>query len=147
MADFAVFDQKVQLAAVAEAKSIPGTNRRWAAEWFHNYSGHQRTPAPPFVLLVTPEKLYVWKRSASSEPWPEPHGVIDAQRVFAFYLDHSNLDTTKLRGPAFELLVGMWLDDLSHGIWQPATPEERRVLVESGLLEAVEDGRVVSEAA
>ena len=58
-ADFAVFDQDGQLAAIAEAKKKTGADPDWATAWFRNYLEHQQTSAPPFVLLATPEKLYL----------------------------------------------------------------------------------------
>ncbi len=145
-ADFAVFDQSGQLTVIAEAKKKSGADPRWASEWFRNYLAHQQTSAPPFILLATPETLYLWKRSAGSSS-SEPTAIADARRVFSFYLDRSNLDATTLGGQAFEIVVGAWLHDLSHLGWQPSTPDERQVLVDSGLLDAIKNGRVVSEVA
>lgn len=145
-ADFAVFGQDGLLAAVAEAKKKPQAGPHWAAAWFRNYSAHQRIPSPPFVILVTPEKLYLWKRTADAIS-AEPTAVTDAHRLFGSYFRRSNLDPADVSGPAFELIVGAWLNDLSQRVWQPAAPEELRAFVDTGLLEAVENGRVVADIA
>lgn len=145
-ADFAMFDRRGQLAAIAEAKKRPGTNSLWAAEWFRNYLAHQQSVTPPYVLLITPEKLYLWKRTGESQV-AEPTDAADARKVFSFYLKRSDLQANELSGETFEFLVGTWLNDLAHHVWQPSEPEERRLLVESGLLDAITDGRVVSDIA
>src|SRR5438046_1809630 len=104
-ADFAVFGQDGQLAAIAEAKKKPDAGLGWATAWFRNYLEHQQTSAPPFVLLATPEKLYLWKtRSDGSSP--EPTAVTDARRLFSSYLRRSNLDPADLSSRTFEFIVG-----------------------------------------
>ena len=143
-ADFAVFDQKGQLAVIAEAKKKTGADPRWAAEWFRNFAARQHSPAPPFVLLATPQTLYLWK---GTEKASEPTVAADARSLFAAYLRNSNLEVSSISGSTFEFIVGAWLEDVSNGLWQPSGPEERRVLADSGLLEALENGRVVADVA
>jgi hypothetical protein len=145
-ADFAMFDQRGQLAAIAEAKKRPATDATWAAAWFRNYLAHQQSVTAPYMLLITPEKMYLWKRTSGAQS-AEPSYAADARKVFSFYLKRSDLHASELSGETFEFLVGTWLNDLAHRVWQPSEPEERRLLVESGLLEAVADGRVVSDIA
>jgi hypothetical protein len=145
-ADFAVLDQSGRLALVAEAKNKRGADPQWATEWFRNFVTLQRGPAPPYVLLATPESLFIWKRSEKGSSL-EPTATVDARRVFASYLRNSSLEITNISGSTFEFIVGAWLDDVSHGFWQALVPEERRLFGDSGLLEAVENGRVVSDVA
>ena len=145
-ADFAVFSQDGQLAAIAEAKKKPDASSSWAAAWLRNYLDHQESAAPPFVILATPEKVYLWKRPSSASS-PEPTAVTDARRLFAAYLPTSVASAAHLSGAAFEFVVGAWLNDLSHHLWQPITPEEISALSESGLLQAIANGRVVAAIA
>jgi hypothetical protein len=145
-ADFAVFSQDGQLAAIAEVKKKNGTDPTWATDWFRNYLARQQSSAPPFVLLATPERLYLWKRLAQ-ELSLEPTAVADARRVFSSYLQRSNLDPADLSSRTFEFIVGAWLNDLSHHLWQPAAPQEISAFVDTGLLKAVENGRVVAGVA
>ena len=145
-ADFAVFDRAGQLAAVAEAKKKSGADPSWATAWFRNYLAHQRSAAPPFVLLATPERLYLWKRPSEASS-PEPTAVTDARRLFSSYLLRSNLDPAHLSSRTFEFILGAWLTDLSHHLWQPSGPEEIRAFVDTGLLDAVQNGRVVADIA
>jgi hypothetical protein len=145
-ADFAVFNQDGQLAAIAEAKKKSDAGPGWATAWFRNYLAHQQSSAPPFVLLVTPEKLYLWKRPSEGSS-PEPTAVADARRLFSSYLRRSNLEPADLSSRTFEFIVGAWLNDLSHHLWFPTAPEETSAFVDTGLLEAVENGRVVADIA
>lgn len=144
-ADFSIFDRTGRLAVIAEAKKRNGTDSRWATEWLQNYLRRQQGSPPPFVLLATPERLYLWKRpveTAGLEPT-----VMNARRLFSSYLRTQSLETTDISRPVFEFMVGTWLRDLALGLWQPSGPEERQAFVESGLLEAVEDGEVVADVA
>lgn len=143
-ADFAVFDQNGQLAVVAEAKNKRSADRQWAVEWFRNFAERQNSPAPPFVLLATPEAFYLWRGTEKASS--EPIAAVDAHRLFASYLPNSKLEISNIAGSTFEFIVGAWLEDVSLGLW-PLAPEDRRMFGDSGLLEAVENGRVVSDVA
>jgi len=145
-ADFAVFSPDGQLAAIAEAKKKPDVGPSWAAAWFRNYIAHQQSSAPPFVILATPEKVYLWKRPSDASS-SEPTAITDARRLFASYLPSSATSASDLSSRAFEFLVGAWLDDLSHHLWQPSAPDEISALQETGLLQAIADGRVVADIA
>lgn len=145
-ADFAVFNETGQLAAIAEAKKKADASPNWAMAWFRNYLAHQGTSAPPFVLLATPDKLYLWKRPSETAS-AEPTAVADTRRLFSSYLRHSNLNAANVTGRTFEFIVGAWLNDLSNHLWQPSAPEDVRAFVDTGLLKAVENGRVVADVA
>jgi hypothetical protein len=145
-ADFAVFNQDGQLAAVAEAKRKSDAGPAWATAWFRNYLAHQQSSAPPFVLLATPAKLYLWKRPSEAAS-PQPTAIADARPIFSPYLHRSKLDPAHLSGRTFEFIVGVWLNDLSQHLWQPSAPEEVSAFVDTGLLEAVGNGRVVADMA
>ena len=145
-ADFAVFNEQGELTAVAEAKKKSNVDRKWATAWLRNYLAHQRNAVPAFVLLATPDKLYLWKEPSEATSF-EPTAVADAQRLFASYLQRSTRDVSELSGRTFELVVGAWLNDLSQHIWLPIVPDEVSALVETGLFDAVENGRVVADLA
>lgn len=144
-ADYAVFSPDGQLTAIAEAKKKPGVGTRWASAWLRNYLADRSGSVPPFIILATPDKIYLWKRPSGASS--EPTAVTDARGLFASYLPSSTPSAADLSSPAFELVVGAWLDALSHHLWQPSAPEEIRALRETGLLEAIADGRVVADIA
>jgi len=144
-ADFVVFDETGKLAAVAEAKKKPGADLPWAIAWLRNYLAHEHGVPPQFVLLATPERVYLWQQPGTASP--DPTAVADARGLFSSYLHRSNADPAHISGRTFEFIVGAWLNDLSHRLWEPSNPEQVRVFVDTGLLEAIENGRVVSDIA
>lgn len=141
-ADYSIFDERGQLAAIAEAKAIPGTDVEWAWDWFRFRLENERVAGPRFVLLVTPDTMFLWKRRPD-ESWPEPL-TADARRILAPYVS-SKLDLATMSGSTFEFLVGAWLDALAHGTWRPETPDQIRMIVDSGLLPLIEKGRVAAQ--
>ena len=80
-ADFAMFDQRGQLVAIAEA-TTKATGPGWATAWFRNYFEHQGSAGPPFEILATPAKLYLWKRPYDGSS-PEPTAVADTGRLYS----------------------------------------------------------------
>jgi hypothetical protein len=141
-ADFAVYDRSGQLAAVAEAKKKAGTSMDWAAMWFRNFIQHAQS-TPPYLLLATPDTVYLWQRGVASSP---PR-VLKGSDIFRTYFERSHLSPSDVSPQAFELVVGAWLHDVLSDLWQPVNAELRAPLVESGFLDAVRQGRVESQAA
>lgn len=144
-ADFAVFDESGQLALVVRATTQADVDTDWATAWYRNYLGHSWRSRQPFVLLATPHNLYVWKAGPTSESTPA--ATADAQRVFSPYFSGDAARLSDLSRPAFEFIVGAWLDDLSHGLWKPTEPDQLSALVDTGLVHAIENGRVVADIA
>lgn len=141
-ADFAVYDRSGQLAAVAEAKRKAGTSTDWAVMWFRNFLEHAQS-TPPYLLLATPDTVYLWQRALASSP---PR-VLRGSDIFRTYFERSHLTAGDVSPQAFELIVGDWLHDVLSERWQPVNAEQSKPLVESGFLDAVRHGRVESQAA
>lgn len=142
-ADFAIIGANGEVTAIAEAKKAKDASRAWAEAWFRNLMHVDGAPLPRFVLLVTPEEIYVWKSGGDSN---ESIETVDARRLFATYV-RDGVDPSQLSGGTFEFIVGAWLNDVSHKLWRPTAPDEVRVFVDSGLLDVLENGRVVSDLA
>lgn len=143
-ADFAVFDRRGQLAAIAEAKKKVGTSSSWAAQWARNYLAHSH--APSYLLLITPDKLYLWDKPAGGTAEQNPR-VANARELFRNYLARADRATDELSGDAFELLVGTWLNDLMRHVWHPGAPDQQEALAASGFIDAVKDGHLEADTA
>ena len=144
-ADLALYNRDGQLIAVAEIKTKFGTSREWATQLRRNVLTHGGFQNADFFLLATPDKLYIWK-DASSEPTAVPPTyVIDAQPILKPYFDASHVDPEMINGSVFELVVGAWLSDLMRSEVPPSNQGDW--LVESGLLDAIRNGRIEYEAA
>jgi len=141
-ADFSIYDHSGHLAAVAEAKKKPGITRAWAAKWARNFLAHARRTSPAYLLLITPEQVYLWERPAESAE-AEPTYVFDSNFLFEPYLRRLEVDPRRMSPQAFELLVGSWLHDVLRRGW-PAEHDHLAPLAQSGFLDAVKDGHVES---
>lgn len=147
--DFFLYDRIGRLAAVVEVSASPGTSSEWAAEFRRNILAHFETfRGAPLFLLVTPDRLYLWKDAPTdleddSTPVP-PDYVVDSELLFSRYLEQTRLRLQKISRPAFEMVVMSWLGDLVR-----QTPEVIGIygLEGSGLSEAAKNGRIVDSVA
>lgn len=147
-ADLALYDRNGQLTALAEIKKKPETSREWAAQLRRNMLAHGGLRSVPYFLLITPDRLYIWK-DAGDEPVPvEPTYVVSTPSLLQPYFDRTDVAPGTVSGPAFELIVGAWLADLLRLEELPIQDEEDQGwLLESGLFDAVKQGRIEYDAA
>jgi hypothetical protein len=146
--DFVLFDRHDHLAAIVEVKAKRGTSSRWAAEFRRNLLAHEAFRQAPFFLLITPDKVYLWKETpkaagAESSPIP-PDYELDAKPIFGRYLKSAGLKPEDISSNAFELIVMSWLGDL---ILQLPDATQQPEIEDSGLLQAAKDGRITFPAA
>lgn len=147
-ADLALYDHDGQLAAIAEIKNKVGTSPEWAAKLRRNILAHGDFLGIGFFLLVTPDRLYLWKNAGGEPRLVEPTYEIDARPRLQPYFARAGVDPSGVSGRAFELVVTAWLADLVRSAGSPETlAEAPRGLVESGFLAAVRNGRVEYEVA
>ncbi|MDE0128000.1 MAG: hypothetical protein OXQ86_00340 [Gammaproteobacteria bacterium] len=146
LADLAIFDRSGQIAAVAEIKRRLGTSCDWAAQVRRNLLAHDIRRVAGYFLLITPDRLYLWKDSGTNPDKVPPTHEADMQPEFAKYFAGAEIDPSHVSEGAFELLVGAWLGELTR-LEDEAKDlaENRSWLAESGLLSAVKDGRIEYE--
>lgn len=147
-ADLVLYDRNGQLIAVVEVKTKFGTSREWATGLRRNFLAHGGFRDADFFLLVTPDKLYVWKDAGIEPIAVPPTYMIDTRPILKPYFEAAHVDPDLINGRAFELLVGAWLGDLIYSWKEPEKLSDGEGwLVESGLLDAIKNGRVEYEAA
>src|SRR5216683_2544793 len=142
-ADIAVLDSNGRAVLLVEAKAKTGTSRRWAAEFRRNLAAHGLLPSASYFILATPDHVYLWKGPPNVAEAVEPDYDIDAQAVFASYFEKLELGPNEAKGRSFELLVAGWLSDLQRVDTERVGPQKNGWLVESGLLRALQGGKVV----
>lgn len=146
--DLALYNRNGRLAAVAEVKNKLGTSREWASKLRRNILAHGERYNADFFLLVTPDRLYLWKNATAAPPVVPPTYEIDTRPLFAPYFEKAGLNANDISEYAFELVAAAWLGDLARLEEQPEKlTNEQRWLVESGFLSAVKDGRIAYEEA
>jgi hypothetical protein len=147
-ADFALYDPEGQLTTLVEVKNKLGTSPDWAAKLRRNMLAHGGFHTVDFFLLVTPDRLYVWK-DAGGKPVPvEPTYELDARSILQPYFSRAGVEPETISGMAFELIVAAWLADLTRAVGAAEKPGgEASWLRDSGFLGAVRNGRVEYEVA
>jgi hypothetical protein len=147
--DVVAYDSEGKLALVVEVKNKPGTNREWAAKMRHNLLA-RGYPNAPFFLLALPDHFYLWRNKGASDDLENPNYDINPFAFLKPYLEKANIQPEKLSGIGFELLVTSWLNELLQTETQSEMlkhDEQHQCLVESGLLDAIKQGRIVSDVA
>ena len=92
-------------------------------------------------LLVTPDRLYLWKEAGLSPVPVPPTYEADTTTEFAPYFESVGVNPGDVSGHAFELVVGAWLGDLMRSARRTGESTDALCsLIESGLCTAVKDG-------
>ena len=145
-ADLGVYDSRGRLTVVAEVKAKLGTSADWAAELRRSLLDYGAFGDAEFFLIVTPDKIYLWKDAGTGLDPVLPTYVVDTESELGHYFRNIGTGPERISGHAFELLVSAWLSNVTRS---PEAPEDdNRVpewLAESGLTAAVRDGRVEYE--
>ncbi len=145
-ADFALYDREGRLVAVAEVRNKFGTSPEWAARLRRNLLAHGGASSADYFVLITPDRLYLWKDAGSDVAPVTPDHEIDARPIFGPYFERSGLRPDEVSGHAFELVAAAWLADLMRtGAGEFA--DEADALHASGFVAAVRGGRVAYEVA
>lgn len=145
--DFTLYDRFGRLAAIVKVSNTRGTSGEWAAEFRRNLQAHGPSWHAPFFLLVTPARLYVWKEAAQGAEKGAviaPDYELDPKPFFEPYLAGSGRKLEGISREAFELLVMSWLGEL---VLHLPDSSRQAPLEDSGLPDAVKDGRITYPAA
>jgi hypothetical protein len=135
-----------QITLIVEAKSKTKTSRSWATRMRRNMLAHGVAPKSRFLLLALPDRLYLWKDAENTPELIEPTFEIDATPLFQPYYARADCSPDQLTAESFELIVSSWLNELVHsGIPARVPQAQRRLLQESGLLDAIKGGSVAVE--
>ena len=145
--DFTLYDRYGRLAAVVKVSNTRDTSGEWAAEFRRNLQARGASWHAPFFLLVTPLRLYVWKegaQGAEADAVVLPDYELDPRPLFEPYLPGIGRKLEGISREAFELLVMSWLGEL---VFHLPGSSRQAPLEDSGLPEAVKDGRITYPAA
>jgi hypothetical protein len=146
--DILLSDPEGRLLLVAEVKNKRGTTPQWAAELRRNLLAHEGYRQTEYFLVLTPDHLYLWKGLKAEAAAVLPDFVVDSRPIFLPYLQSAGLDLDRLSVPVFELMAISWLSDLVYSRRETESPaQDRAWLVESGLMDAVKNGRLAYELA
>lgn len=146
VADLVAYNPAGQLTLLVDVKSKTDTSRAWATRMRRNMLAHDVIPNSQFLLLALPDRLYLWKDRGNKPELVEPTYEIDATPLFQPYYERTHLSPSQLSRQSFELIVTSWLNELiQSGIPANVPEEQRRLLQESGIVEALKGGNVTVE--
>jgi hypothetical protein len=97
---------------------------------------------PPYFLLLSQDRGFLWKDAPNGVPVSPPQ-EFDMRNVVARYFPHLN-PTERLRGAELELIVSQWLRDLAEGR-QNTHEEPEHTLARAGFLAALQDATITVE--
>ena len=138
--DFAIVDHSGRPVAAVEVKNRRGTSRTWATGLWRNLLAHEQSFDPlPYFLLVTRDRLYLWRNPAERRSAEPPDFEADLDPILRPYFEKLALESETISGLAFDLLIAAWLSDLTR-LEDPSLGP--RALVESGLLASIQNGRL-----
>lgn len=145
-ADLSMYDAHGRLTAIAEVKNRLGTSGKWAAQTRRNLIAHGINGRSDFFLLITPDRLYIWKHAGPKPVEVPPTYEAEMGPTFAPYFEGAGIVPNEVSGQAFELVVAAWLGDLSRQTDKMDGNGERDWLEQSGFREAVQQGRFELES-
>ena len=141
--DIVISDRFGSATAIVEVKALNGAGAQTATRYLRNLLAHGVVPHARYVLLVTPDRGYLWLTPEAVLQESDPSLSFPMDRIVQHYLP-SDGSPTQVRGLVLEPIVQQWLLDLADGI----TVDDRVTssLSESGFLNAVRDGLVNAQA-
>lgn len=105
-------------------------------------------PAVTFFLIATPDRIYIWRDAPKGSALIPPTYVIDAQSLLKPYFEGAKVDAGEITGPAFEMMIAIWLSDLVRLRDLPGDLGNRQGwLKDSSFHEVIKNGRVELAAA
>ncbi|HYC60928.1 MAG TPA: hypothetical protein VEK79_15305 [Thermoanaerobaculia bacterium] len=140
-ADIVLYDEFGQILLLAEVKTPPTpTSPEWAAEIRSHTANQLKGFVPRYFLVAARDYSYFW---SSATPDVAPNARIRTEELLGPYLRDADLTIETIASSALDLVVGIWLRDLTHG-----NPRATELLPqELGLPAAASNGRIEFAAA
>jgi hypothetical protein len=136
-----VYDSQGQLVVLVEAKRRFGTTPAWAREWHEIMMERADRPINATVVLVVPDRAYVWRPGADNSAAPDVS--FEAGPWFEPYFTRLQIPVREVAPHVFEQIVGLWLRDVVEGEPPRSDTPERASALFSGL----RGGEVVEQMA
>jgi hypothetical protein len=143
--DIAVYSPDHQLQLVVEVKSTPDPSSQWAAQFRRNLLENGALPNAPYLILVFPQRLFLWRSGPAAEVPPDYSAR--TSDVLREYLGSWAEHAPHLGEESLEIAVSSWLRELTSARRAPHPESDAdRILMDSGAYEAIRHGSVTSDA-
>ncbi|MBD2095450.1 hypothetical protein H6F90_09795 [Trichocoleus sp. FACHB-591] len=146
--DLSVANRNGQLALVVEVKRKINASAEWAAKLRRNILAHGTFPKAPYVLMVFPDRFYLWADTEGYLDQSEPTYTIDAHPILQPYFEQAGVTADQISGQSLELIVAAWLGEIMHSEKPYENMDQsQRWLVDSGLYAVLAGGKFEHEMA
>jgi len=128
---------------IVDVRAKHHTTPQWAAELRKNLVAREEFRPTQYFLIVTPDRLYLWREPKLETEAVLPDFVVDGRPLFLPYLQKTSVDLDQISPPVFELVVISWLSDLVYARQETEGLEPGQAwLMDSGFLDATRNGRL-----
>lgn len=139
--DLLLYDAEDELVATVETSPLTGETAEWAAD-LRARRMRRALPATRFYLIVTPDRIFLWKDVLPIAEAIPPTRVIDARPVLDPYYRLMRTAPDRQDQEGFKDLVRFWIADLAGRRRLMPSDSERGWAEETGFLTAINGGMV-----
>lgn len=145
-ADILVRSPNNDIKLIVEVKGRTHSSPDWAAKFRHNLLAHQVLPKSEFFLFALPDFLYLWRNGNDSEV-TLPDYTVSTLSILQKYLTRLDDEPKYIAEEGLRLALTSWLRDVTYASKRPPVGSNAyRLLIESGLLDAIDKGVVIAES-
>ena len=117
----------------------------WAARFRRDLVEHELIPKTEYFLLARPDYLYLWKEKNTLETVP-PDYIVRTFNVLKEYLTTSDEEPKLIIKESLRMALTHWLRVVAFSAERPPEGSDAyKILVESGLLDAIYQREVTAE--
>lgn len=142
--DLIVQDQKDRPVLAVEIKRKIDASPEWAAQLRHDMLAHGIIPDTPYLLMVFPDRFYLWKSGGSIQDETKPTLSIDARPILGPYFDRAGVLPDQISRASLEIIIAAWLNTVLLRTADELDASERW-LIDSGVYDALVGGKIEYE--
>lgn len=141
-ADIVVRSPNNDIKLIVEVKGQGQSSPDWAARFRRNLLTHNVIPKSEYFLLALPDFLYLWRAENTSDVVP-PDYTARTFNVLQRYLTSLDAEPKYIAQEGLQLALTSWLRDATFSPDRPPVGTDAyKLLVESGLLDAIDNAEV-----
>lgn len=144
-ADIVVRSPNNEIKLIVEVKGLGRSSPDWAAKFRRNLLTHNVIPKSEYFLLALPDFLYLWRAANTSDMVP-PDYTARTFSVLQRYLTSLDSEPKYIAEEGLQIALTSWLRDATFSPSKPPVGSEAyKLLVESGLLDAIDNAEVSTQ--
>lgn len=113
VADIVVYDEIGQILLLAEVRTPPTSTSEWATHVREEACSRLKGFIPRYFLVVARDHSYLWVTATGLNALPDFD--VPTEALLRDYFRLAATTAATIQGSTLELMVGMWLRDLTNG--------------------------------